>query len=74
MELVGYLYFSIILPVLFTVGFVVFIWGSFQYFIAGGHDEEAKEKSKSLMVYGLLLFGLMVILYGIGKSVGAAFS
>lgn len=56
---------NVLVPLVFAVAFIVFIWGVFQYFIAGGHDEEAKEKGKSLMLYGLVGFFLMVSVWGL---------
>jgi hypothetical protein len=55
-----------ILPGLFTLGLVVFVWGLFQYFIQGGSDEQAREKAKALMMYGILVTLLMMLLWGIG--------
>lgn len=55
-SLLRYGVFELLLPLAFTLALVVFLWGSFQYFIAGGHDEEAKEKGKSILFYGLLVF------------------
>ncbi len=56
---------GVLVPLVFAIAFIVFIWGVFQYFIAGGHDEEAKEKGKSLMLYGLVGFFLMVSVWGL---------
>ena len=54
-----------IVPLIFAVAFIVFIWGVFQYFIAGGADEEKRKKGKELVVYGLIGFVLMFCLWGI---------
>jgi len=56
---------NVLVPVLFAIAFIVFIWGVFQYFIYGGHDEEAKEKGKSLMLWGLVGFFVMVSVWGL---------
>ena len=37
----------------------------FQYFIAGGANDEAKEKGKSLMIYAVLGFVLIIVFWGI---------
>ena len=66
---IEYAAFGLLLPLIFTVGFIVFIWGAFQYFIAGGPDEEAREKGKSLMVYGIILFVIMLLLYTFFASI-----
>mgnify|MGYP000355411231 CR=1 FL=1 len=56
-----------VLPGLFTLGLVVFVWGTFQYYIQGGSDEEAREKAKALMMYGILLTILMILLWWFGR-------
>ena len=56
---------AILVPLVFALAFIVFIWGVFSYFIAGGHDEEKKEKGKSLMLYGLIGFFVMVSIWGL---------
>ncbi len=77
MESIGgwlsYAIFGLIVPLLFSVSFVVFIWGSFQYFIAGGHDEEAREKGKSLMFYALLLLVVMGAVWAALRLIANAF-
>lgn len=56
---------NVAVPLVFAIAFIVFIWGVFQYFIAGGHDEEAKDKGKSLMLWGLIGFFIMVSVWGL---------
>jgi hypothetical protein len=56
---------DIVVPAILAIGFVFFVWGMFQYFIAGGANDEAKEKGRSLMIYATLGFVLIVIFWGI---------
>ena len=56
---------NIAVPVIFALAFIVFIWGVFTYFIAGGSDEEKRGKGRSLMLYGLLGFFVMVSVWGL---------
>ena len=56
---------TILIPFIIAIGFLVFVWGMFQYFIAGGSNDEAKEKGKSLMIYATLGFVLIVVFWGI---------
>ncbi|MEK7079763.1 MAG: hypothetical protein AAB901_00550, partial [Patescibacteria group bacterium] len=56
---------GIVVPLIFALAFIVFIWGIFQYFIMGGHDEEKKAMGKSLMLYGLIGFFVMVSVWGL---------
>ncbi|MBP9816994.1 MAG: hypothetical protein KBD05_03130 [Candidatus Pacebacteria bacterium] len=56
---------DILVPVVFAIAFIVFIWGVFRYFIAGKQDEESREKGKSLMLWGLIGFFVMVSVWGL---------
>jgi NADH:ubiquinone oxidoreductase subunit 2 (subunit N) len=55
----------VLVPLIFALAFVVFLWGVFQYFIAGASDEEKRESGKSLMIYGLIGFFVMVSVWGL---------
>jgi len=54
-----------IVPLIFIMSFVVFIWGVFQYFIAGASDPAKLEQGKQLVKYSLIGFILMVSIWGI---------
>src|SRR3989344_7012068 len=56
---------NIIVPVLFAVAFIVFLWGAFDTFILGAQSEETKEKGKNLMLWGLIGFFVMVSIWGL---------
>jgi Type IV secretion system pilin len=56
---------NVLVPVLFAVAFIVFLWGAFEVFIVGANSEEAKEKGKNLMLYGLIGFFVMVSIWGL---------
>src|SRR4051812_731630 len=56
---------TVLVPLIFALAFIVFLWGVFQYFIAGAADEEKREGGKSLMIYGLIGFFVMVSVWGI---------
>jgi len=56
---------NILIPFILGIGFLVFVWGMFRYFIAGGANDEAKEQGKSLMVYATLGFVLIIVFWGI---------
>lgn len=54
-----------LIPLIFGIALLVFIWGMFRFFVYGGHNEEEKEKGKSLMVWATVGFVLMVSIWGI---------
>ncbi len=56
---------NVAVPLVFALAFIVFIWGIFQYFIQGGHDEEKREAGKQLMLWGLIGFFVMVSVWGL---------
>ncbi len=56
---------GVLIPFILGIGFLLFVWGMFQYFIAGGADDEAKTKGKSLMLYATLGFVLIIVFWGV---------
>lgn len=56
---------NILVPVLFAIAFIVFLWGAFNTFILGAQSEEVKEKGKNQMLYGLIGFFVMVSIWGL---------
>jgi uncharacterized membrane protein YidH (DUF202 family) len=63
---------SILIPFILGIGFLVFVWGMFRYFIAGGANDEAKEQGKSLIVYATLGFVLVIVFWGIVNLVASS--
>ena len=63
---------DILIPFILGIGFLVFVWGMFRYFIAGGANDEAKEQGKSLMVYATLGFVLVIVFWGIVNLVASS--
>ena len=60
-----YLISNILVPLIFALAFVVFIYGIFQYFILGGANEEKRDTGKQLMIWGFIGFFVMVSVWGI---------
>lgn len=56
---------DVLIPLIFAVALLMFIFGMFRYFIAGGADEGKREDGKQLMLYSILGFVLMVSIFGI---------
>lgn len=54
-----------LVPFIFTIAFLVFIWGVVQYFILGSEDDEKRKGAKQLMLWGIIGFVLMVSVWGI---------
>ena len=56
---------NVLVPVIFAIAFIVFLWGAFQTFILGATNDTTKEKGKSLMLWGLVGFFVMVSVWGL---------
>lgn len=56
---------STLIPLIFGIALLVFLWGVFQYFILGGGDTEKQEQGKQLMLYAIGGFVVMVSVWGI---------
>lgn len=54
-----------LVPLIFAIAFIVFIWGVFVYFIQGGANEEKQKEGKKFVFYALIGFVLMISLWGI---------
>jgi uncharacterized membrane protein YidH (DUF202 family) len=56
---------TILIPFIIGIGFLVFVFGMFRYFIAGGADEEKRDSGKQMMIYATLGFVLIIVFWGI---------
>ncbi len=54
-----------LVPFILGIGFLVFVWGMFKYFIQGGDNDDAKEKGKSLIMYAVAGFVVILSFWGI---------
>lgn len=63
-EIIGLIQ-GILVPLVFAIAFLMFLWGMFQTFILGGGDEDKQEKGKQLMVYAVIGFVVMTAIWGI---------
>ncbi len=54
-----------LVPLIFALAFIVFLWGVYSTFIAGGANEEKRAEGQKLVAYGIIGFFLMVSVWGI---------
>lgn len=54
-----------LIPLVFSIAFLFFIWGIFKYFIAGGDKVESQEAGKKFLMYGLSGFVIIIGIWGI---------
>ncbi|OGG93966.1 hypothetical protein A2609_02380 [Candidatus Kaiserbacteria bacterium RIFOXYD1_FULL_47_14] len=56
---------NLVVPILFAVAFIVFVYGAFETFIVGATSDEVKTKGKNLMLWGLIGFFVMASVWGL---------
>lgn len=56
---------NILIPFIIGIGFLVFVYGMFKYFIAGGQNDDKQKEGKALMIYATLGFVLIVVFWGV---------
>ena len=54
-----------VVPFLLAIAFLVFIWNVFRYFIVGGENEESQGQARSLALWGIGAFVIIVSIWGI---------
>lgn len=63
---------QILIPFIMGIGFLVFVWGMFRYFIFGGADEEQRAKGRSLLVSALIGFVVIIIFFGVVNMIASS--
>lgn len=62
-----------VIPLIFAIAFVAFIWGAVQFLVIGAGDETKRTKGKQLMIWGIIGLVVMLGVWGIVKIVGGTF-
>jgi uncharacterized membrane protein YidH (DUF202 family) len=63
---------TVLIPFIIGIGFLVFVWGMFKYFIAGGSDPAKQKQGKDLMIWATLGFVLIVVFWGVVNLLAAS--
>ncbi len=62
-----------LIPLVFGISLLVFIWGVFKYMILGGGDSGSREEGKQLMIWAIIGFVVMVSVFGIVNMIANGF-
>ncbi len=63
-----------LVPFIFALAFLTFLWGVANFFIIGRDAEQAKEKGKEYMLWGIGGFVVMVSVWGIVNLISGGIS
>lgn len=61
---------GILVPFIFAIALLSFLYGMFKYFIQNGATEDGQKKGKQLIIYSVAGFVLMVSIWGIVNLIG----
>lgn len=56
---------GILVPVLISIAFIVFLWGIYKYFIKGASNESEKGEGRMFALYGIIGFVILFSVWGI---------
>lgn len=56
---------NVLIPFLFGLALLFFLWNAFRFFILGAHETEARDNARRLALYGILGFVFLVSIWGI---------
>ncbi|MEK7602135.1 MAG: pilin [Patescibacteria group bacterium] len=54
-----------LVPLIFALAFIVFLWGVYRYLILGADNEEKRQEGQKFIMYGLIGFFIMISIWGI---------
>ncbi len=63
---------AVIIPLIFTLAFLIFLWGMIKY-INNADNEKKREESKKFIYYGIIGLTVMVSVWGIVRIVTTTF-
>ena len=65
---------SAIIPLIFTIAVVSFIWGVVQFFIINADEEGKREQGKQFMIWGVIALAVMLSVWGLVGVLGSTFN
>jgi len=64
---------NVLIPLVFGLALLMFVWGMFRFFILGGGNEEERGKGKQLIIWSIVGFVLMTSIWGIVNMLSGGF-
>lgn len=62
-----------VIPFMFALAVVLFIWGAIKFFIIEASEEAKREQGKQFMLWGIIALTVMISIWGLVKIVGGTF-
>jgi hypothetical protein len=64
---------SSIIPLIFTVAIVMFVWGVVKFFFIDADEEAKRAQGKQYMIWGIIALAVMLSIWGLVAILGATF-
>lgn len=64
---------GVLVPVIFAIAFIMFLWGIAKSYIIHGDDEGERSKGHQLILWGVIGFAVMISLWGLVNVVATTF-
>ncbi len=61
---------TVLVPVIFALAFITFLWGVFQYFILGATQPEKRQEGNKFVMWSIIGMVVMISIWGIVNLVG----
>ncbi len=63
-----------IIPLIFAVATVMFVWGIVQFFILNADEEKKREQGKQFILWGIIALAVMLSVWGLVGILGSTFN
>lgn len=64
---------TVLVPLIFALAFIVFLWGIYYYYIYGGGSDEWVKKGHMLVMWGIIGFVIMISIWGLVNVAASTF-
>jgi hypothetical protein len=65
---------SSVIPLIFAVAIVMFVWGVVQFFIINADEENKRTQGKQFMIWGIIALAVMLSVWGLVGIFGSTFN
>lgn len=63
---------TVVVPLIFAIAFIIFLWKVYTYFIAGGASEENRSEGSKFVLAAVIGFAVMISIWGLVNLVGGS--
>ncbi|MFZ2150214.1 MAG: hypothetical protein WAV15_03580 [Minisyncoccia bacterium] len=63
-----------VIPLIFAIAVVMFIWGAVKFFIINSDEEAQREQGKQFMIWGIIALTVMTAVWGLVGLLGETFN